>query len=120
MAKGKILVVDDEYGVRSGIRQILELEGYDVDEAGTGADAHAFAFTTEDGELPALPLPVEATIARLQASAKFQQLDEATRATALEALRETAPKAGAFVTAEPGSKTIVLEIEDEDAAAESN
>jgi two-component system, OmpR family, phosphate regulon sensor histidine kinase PhoR len=38
---GKILVVDDEYGVRSGIRQILELEGYDVDEAGTGAEALA-------------------------------------------------------------------------------
>ena len=87
---------------------------------GSGGDAHAFAFTTEGGELPALPLPVEATIARLEASAKFQELDEATRATVLEALRETAPKAGAFMTGEPGSKTIVLEIEDEDAAAEAN
>jgi two-component system phosphate regulon sensor histidine kinase PhoR len=41
MAKARILVVDDEYGVRSGIRQILELEGYDVDDAGTGAEALA-------------------------------------------------------------------------------
>jgi signal transduction histidine kinase len=41
MAKARILVVDDEYGVRSGIRQILEIEGYDVDDAGTGAEALA-------------------------------------------------------------------------------
>jgi two-component system, OmpR family, phosphate regulon sensor histidine kinase PhoR len=39
--RGKILVVDDEYGVRSGIKQILELEGYDVEDAGTGAEALA-------------------------------------------------------------------------------
>jgi hypothetical protein len=85
-----------------------------------GGDAHAFAFTTEGGELPALPLSVEATIERLQASAKFQELDEATRARVLEALRETAPKAGTFVTGEPGARTIVLEIEDEDGPDESN
>ena len=35
----RILVVDDEYGVRSGIRQILEIEGYAVDEAATGEEA---------------------------------------------------------------------------------
>ena len=86
----------------------------------SGGDAHAFAFTTEGGELPALPLPVEATIERLQASPKFQELDEATRASVIEALRETAPKAGAFVTGAPGARTIVLEIEDEDGPAESN
>lgn len=86
----------------------------------SGGDAHAFAFTTDGGELPAIPLPVEATIARLQASTKFQELDEATRATVLEALRETAPKTGALVLGEPGSKTIVLEIEDEDGAAQAN
>jgi signal transduction histidine kinase/DNA-binding NarL/FixJ family response regulator len=39
MADGHILVIDDEYGVRSGIHQILELEGYRVDEAETGEEA---------------------------------------------------------------------------------
>jgi signal transduction histidine kinase len=39
MGKGSILIVDDEYGVRSGIRTILEMEGYDVGEAGDGAGA---------------------------------------------------------------------------------
>ncbi len=39
MASGSILVVDDEYGVRSGIRTILEMEGYDVGEAGDAAGA---------------------------------------------------------------------------------
>jgi two-component system phosphate regulon sensor histidine kinase PhoR len=34
-----ILVIDDEYGVRSGIRQILELEGYAVEVAETGRQA---------------------------------------------------------------------------------
>ncbi len=41
MAEGSILIVDDEYGVRSGIRTILEMEGYDVAEAGDGAAALA-------------------------------------------------------------------------------
>jgi two-component system, OmpR family, phosphate regulon sensor histidine kinase PhoR len=41
MTAGSILVVDDEYGVRSGIRTILEMEGYDVGEAGDGAGALA-------------------------------------------------------------------------------
>ena len=76
--------------------------------------AHAFAFSTGDGELPAIPLPVEATIARLEASPKFQELDAATRAKVIEALRESAPKAAGSVAGEPGSKTIVLEIEEED------
>ena len=31
-APARILVVDDEYGVRSAVRQILELEGYEVEE----------------------------------------------------------------------------------------
>jgi signal transduction histidine kinase len=39
VAQGSILIVDDEYGVRSGIRTILEMEGYDVAEAGDGAAA---------------------------------------------------------------------------------
>jgi signal transduction histidine kinase len=41
MAEGSILIVDDEYGVRSGIRTILEMEGYQVGEAGDGAAALA-------------------------------------------------------------------------------
>jgi two-component system, OmpR family, phosphate regulon sensor histidine kinase PhoR len=36
-----ILVIDDEYGVRSGIRQILELEGFAVEVAETGREALA-------------------------------------------------------------------------------
>lgn len=81
-----------------------------------GAGAHAFAFATGGSELPALALPVEATIERLEASAKFQALDAATRATVLEALRESAPKTGALIAGEPGAKTMVLEIEDTDGA----
>jgi two-component system, OmpR family, phosphate regulon sensor histidine kinase PhoR len=41
MTEGSILIVDDEYGVRSGIRTILEMEGYEVGEAGDGAAALA-------------------------------------------------------------------------------
>jgi len=41
MAGGRVLVVDDEYGVRSGLRAILEMEGYEVAEAGDGAAARA-------------------------------------------------------------------------------
>ncbi|MCE5262060.1 MAG: response regulator [Deltaproteobacteria bacterium] len=39
MSKGRILVVDDEYGIRSGVRQILEIEGFSVEEAETGKEA---------------------------------------------------------------------------------
>ncbi len=41
MKKGKILVVDDEYGIRTGVQQLLELEGYTVEQAETGRDALA-------------------------------------------------------------------------------
>ncbi len=41
MNPAKILVVDDEYGVRTGIRQILELQGYCVDDCETGEAALA-------------------------------------------------------------------------------
>ena len=34
-----VLVIDDEYGVRTGIREILLMEGYDVEVAGTGREA---------------------------------------------------------------------------------
>ena len=37
--KGRILIVDDEAGIRSTLRQILEDEGYLVEEAETGEDA---------------------------------------------------------------------------------
>ena len=41
MKQGRILVIDDEYGIRTGVRQILELEGFTVEEAETGKDAFA-------------------------------------------------------------------------------
>jgi signal transduction histidine kinase len=39
MKKGRVLVVDDEYGIRSGVHQILEMEGYEVAEVETGREA---------------------------------------------------------------------------------
>jgi len=47
MTTARILVVDDEYGVRSGIRQILEMEGYEVQDAETGHEALALLETHE-------------------------------------------------------------------------
>lgn len=41
MAKNRILVVDDEPGLRFGIRDFLELQGYEVDEAESCRDAQA-------------------------------------------------------------------------------
>ena len=55
-----ILVIDDEYGVRSGIQQILELEGYAVEVASTGRealallDARPFDIALIDYQLPDL------------------------------------------------------------------
>jgi len=55
-----ILVIDDEYGVRSGISQILELEGYAVEVAATGRealallDARPFDIALIDYQLPDL------------------------------------------------------------------
>lgn len=60
MNKGSILVIDDEYGVRSGIRQILEMEGYEVQEADTGRgalgcmDRRGFDVALIDYQLPDL------------------------------------------------------------------
>ena len=34
-----VLVVDDERDIRSAVAEMLELEGYEVDEAANGADA---------------------------------------------------------------------------------
>ncbi len=39
MSRAEVLVIDDEYGLRSGVRQILEMEGYSVTEAECGRTA---------------------------------------------------------------------------------
>jgi two-component system nitrogen regulation response regulator NtrX len=39
MAKGRILIVDDEEGIRRTLRQILEDEGYTTEEAASGEEA---------------------------------------------------------------------------------
>ena len=39
MARNRILIVDDEPGVRFGIRDFLELQGYEIDEAESCRDA---------------------------------------------------------------------------------
>jgi two-component system, OmpR family, phosphate regulon sensor histidine kinase PhoR len=58
MSKGRVLVVDDEYGIRSGVDQILEMEGYEVEEAETGKEAlqaldrQAFDIVLIDYRLP--------------------------------------------------------------------
>ena len=41
MPKARILVVDDEAEIRRSVRMILEYEGYDVQEASSGAEAVA-------------------------------------------------------------------------------
>jgi len=53
-----VLVIDDEYGVRTGIREILLMEGYDVEVAATGRealarlDARPFDIALIDYQLP--------------------------------------------------------------------
>jgi two-component system phosphate regulon sensor histidine kinase PhoR len=53
-----VLVIDDEYGVRTGIQQILELEGHAVSVAATGREAlslldeRAFDIALIDYQLP--------------------------------------------------------------------
>ncbi len=41
MSHGRVLVIDDEYGIRTGIRDILELEGFLVEAVETGREALA-------------------------------------------------------------------------------
>jgi len=49
MARNKVLVVDDEPGVRFGIRDFLEQQGYEIDEADSCADAqHLFRTSRPD------------------------------------------------------------------------
>ena len=67
MGKGSILIVDDEYGVRSGIRTILEMEGYEVGEAGDGAGALApwtSATTTSPCSTTVCPTPTASACCR--------------------------------------------------------
>jgi two-component system phosphate regulon sensor histidine kinase PhoR len=53
-----VLVIDDEYGVRTGIREILVMEGYDVEVAETGRhalerlEARPFDIALIDYQLP--------------------------------------------------------------------
>ena len=43
MSRNKVLVVDDESGVRFGIRDFLEQHGYEIEEADSCLDAqHLF------------------------------------------------------------------------------
>ncbi|MFN2517120.1 MAG: sigma-54-dependent transcriptional regulator, partial [Pyrinomonadaceae bacterium] len=46
MARNRILIVDDEYAVRFGIYEFLELHGYDVEEAETCQDARRIFSTS--------------------------------------------------------------------------
>ena len=39
MSRNKVLVIDDESGVRFGIRDFLEQHGYEIDEAESCHDA---------------------------------------------------------------------------------
>jgi DNA-binding NtrC family response regulator len=49
MSRNKILIVDDESGVRFGIRDFLEQQGFEVDEADSCADAqHIFRMSRPD------------------------------------------------------------------------
>src|SRR5260370_8506351 len=49
MSRNRILVVDDEPGVRFGIRDFLELQGYEIEEAESCHDAqHIFRTSRPD------------------------------------------------------------------------
>jgi DNA-binding NtrC family response regulator len=46
MARNRILIVDDEFAVRFGIREFLELHGYQIEEAETCKDARGIFSTS--------------------------------------------------------------------------
>jgi len=49
MSRNRILIVDDEPGVRFGIRDFLELQGYEIEEAESCRDAqHIFRTSRPD------------------------------------------------------------------------
>ena len=80
--------------------------------------AHGFAWATGDAELPPIAFGVDGTIARLEKNAKFLELDEATRAKVIEALRESAPEVR-MLRKGPGegggARVMVIETDDHDA-----
>jgi CheY-like chemotaxis protein len=55
----RVLVVDDEADIRATVSAMLEIEGYDVDEAANGADAlHAIEARPPDLILLDMRMPV--------------------------------------------------------------
>ena len=80
--------------------------------------ASAYAFTSGDGDAPMPLVGVEGLIGRLEKNEKFAGLDDATRATVLEAIRESAPKplwVEKSGDGEPGAaRQIVIELRDPD------
>lgn len=77
----------------------------------SGAHGDGFAWSSNGAELPPIPFGVEGTIERLENNAKFQELDAATRAKVIEALRESQPDR--LQLGGPGHKMVVIEVEDE-------
>lgn len=53
--KPKVLIVDDEKGLRTGTKRLLEMEGYEVDAAQNGTEGIAFG-TTSDYDLAIIDL----------------------------------------------------------------
>jgi len=59
MPEVRVLVVDDEADIRATVSAMLEIEGYDVDEAANGADAlHAVEEHAPDLILLDMRMPV--------------------------------------------------------------
>ena len=91
---GKILIIDDEPSIRDVIREILELENYDVCEAGSGMDALEIA-KTEPVSLALLDVKMHGmdgfeTLGRLKAEFDFPVIMVSAHATVekvAEALR---------------------------------
>ena len=79
--------------------------------------AHGFAWATGDSELPPIAFGVDGTIERLKKNAKFLELDEATRAKVIEALRESAPEVRMLRKGpggEAGARVMVIATDDEE------
>ena len=83
-------------------------------------DGHGFAFVTDGAELPEIPFGLEGTIARLEKNAKFLELDAATRAKVLEALRESTPQVQMLRRSpgEAGTRVMVISTDEDDAPSE--